>query len=204
MEKISTVMKEEAKKDLEMYFGKPPYDDEYIRHHLTSGLFEQQALAKYGRTPIELMQELKMLRLSEKMEGVASWILESKEWVVKAIAFYKKVGQTIALAEFSNSKGSFVKDDKYVFVLNLKGTMLAHGANEKYVGQNWMDVQDPTGKKFIQEIIKSALSRGSGWVEYEWHSPVTKDYLLKHVYFEKVDDLIICSGVYKEMWQSRQ
>ena len=44
-------------KDLEMYFGKPPYDSEYVRHHLTSGLFEEQALMKYGFTPIELMRE---------------------------------------------------------------------------------------------------------------------------------------------------
>jgi cytochrome c len=124
---------------------------------------------------------------------------DAKEWVAKAIAFYKKAGQVIALAEFSNFRGPFVKDDMYVFVLNFKGTMLAHGANEKYVGQNWMDVKDATGKKFIQEIIKSARSEGSGWVKYEWHSPVTKDDLFKHVYFEKVDDLIFCSGVYKEM-----
>jgi len=200
MEKLSTKLKEEALKDLEIYFGNPPYDDEYIRHHFTSGLFEQQALAKYGRTPIELMQELKILRLSKKMEEVALRSIKAREWVVKAIAFYKKAGQTIALAEFSNSKGPFVKDDMYIFVLNLKGTMVAHGANDKYVGQNFMDVKDASGKKFIQEIIKSTSAKGSGWVEYEWQNPVTKDDLLKHVYFEKVDDLIVCSGVYKEMW----
>jgi len=36
-------------------FRKAPYDSEHVRHHLTSGLFEQQALMKYGFTPIELM-----------------------------------------------------------------------------------------------------------------------------------------------------
>jgi cytochrome c len=124
----------------------------------------------------------------------------AKEWVAKAIAFYNQTGQTIALAEFSNSKGPFVKDDMYVFVVNLKGTMLAHGVNDKYVGQNFMDVKDASGKKFIHEIIGSARSKDSGWVTYDWYNPVTKDDLLKHVYFEKVKDLIICSGDYKEMW----
>ena len=123
---------------------------------------------------------------------------EAKELVAKAIAFYKKAGQTIALAEFSNLRGPFVKDDMYVYVLNFKGTMLAHGANEKYVGQNFLDVEDASGRKFIQEIIKSARSKDSGWVKYEWHNPVTKDDLFKHVYFEKVDALIFCSGVYKK------
>ena len=200
MEKLSAKLKAEALKDLEMYFGKPPYDNDYIRHHLTSGLFDQQALVKYGRTPIELMLESKTLHLSEKMEEVALRSLKAREWVLKAIAFYKKAGQTIALAEFSNFKGPFVKDDMYVFVLNPKGTMVAHGVNENYIGQNFIGVKDSNGRKFIQEIIKLARAKGSGWVEYEWHNPVTKDDLIKHVYFEKVDDLIICSGIYKEMW----
>ena len=125
---------------------------------------------------------------------------KAEQWVAKAIAFYNQTGQTIALAEFSNSKGPFVKDDMYVFVVNFKGTMLAHGVNDKYVGQNFMDVKDASGKKFIREIISSARSKDSGWVEYEWYNPVTKDELPKQVYFEKVNDLIICSGDYKGIW----
>ena len=57
--------------DLEMYFGKPPYNSEYVRHHLTSGLFEEQALMKYGLTPIELMKELETIHLSKKMKKEA-------------------------------------------------------------------------------------------------------------------------------------
>jgi hypothetical protein len=57
MKSMSAKTKKEVMKDLEMYFGKPPYDSEYVRHHLTSGLFEEQALMKYGFTPIELMRE---------------------------------------------------------------------------------------------------------------------------------------------------
>jgi len=66
MKALSAKMKNEALRDLKMYFGKPPYDIEYVRLHHTSGLFEQQALAKYGRTPIELMQELHAIYMSEK------------------------------------------------------------------------------------------------------------------------------------------
>jgi hypothetical protein len=32
---------------------------------------------------------------------------EEKEWVAKAIAFYKRVGKAIALAEFTNPKGHY-------------------------------------------------------------------------------------------------
>jgi hypothetical protein len=68
MKSMSAKTKKAALKDLEMYFGKPPYDSEYVRHHLTSGLFEEQALMKYGFTPIELMKGLEQVRLSKKQK----------------------------------------------------------------------------------------------------------------------------------------
>jgi hypothetical protein len=68
MKNMSAKTKKAALKDLEMYFGKPPYDSEYVRHHLTSGLFEEQALMKYGFTPIELMKGLEQVKLSKKQK----------------------------------------------------------------------------------------------------------------------------------------
>jgi len=126
---------------------------------------------------------------------------EAKGWVQKAIAFYKKAGKAIAMAEFTNPKGPFIDGDMYVFVLNLKGTMLAHGVNEKYIGQDFIDVKDSDGRSFIREIVEVGNTKGSGFVDYKWYNPVTKEDLVKHVYFEKVYDVLICSGVYKEMWQ---
>lgn len=126
---------------------------------------------------------------------------EAKAWVQKALAFYKKAGKAIAMAEFTNPKGPFIEEDMYVFVLNLKGTMLAHGVNEKYIGQDFIEVKDSDGRSFIREIVEVGNTKGSGFVDYKWYNPVTKEDLVKHVYFEKVDDVLICSGVYKEMWQ---
>jgi hypothetical protein len=125
---------------------------------------------------------------------------EAKEWVKKAIAFYKKAGKAIALAEFTNPKGPFIEADMYIFVLNLKGTMLAHGVNEKYIGLDFCDVKDSDGRSFIREIVEVANTKGSGFVDYKWYNPVNKEDMEKHVYFEKVDEVIICSGVFKEMW----
>jgi hypothetical protein len=125
---------------------------------------------------------------------------EAKEWVKKAIAFYKKAGKAVALAEFTNPKGPFIEGDMYIFVLNLKGTMLAHGVNEKYIGLDFCDVKDSDGRSFIREIVEVANTKGSGFVDYKWYNPVNKEDMEKHVYFEKVDEVIICSGVFKEMW----
>jgi cytochrome c len=123
---------------------------------------------------------------------------DAKRWVENAVAFYKASGKRIALAEYTNPNGQFVQDEMYIYALNPKGTMLAHGVNENFVGEEFIDIMDYDGKSFIKEIVEIANTKGSGWVEYKWYNPVTKEVLLKTVYFRKVDDLIICSGVYKE------
>jgi len=71
MKNLSEKMKEEALGDLKMYFGEPPYDVEHIRRHRSSGLFEQQALAKYGMAPIELIKKFQAIPLSEKTKEEA-------------------------------------------------------------------------------------------------------------------------------------
>lgn len=123
---------------------------------------------------------------------------EAKQWVDQAIAFYKASGKRIALAAFTDPAGMFVKDEMYIYVLNPKGTMLAHGVNEKFVGEEFIDLMDSDGKKFIKEIVDTANAQGSGWVEYKWYHPVTKQWVPKIAYFAKVDDLIICSAIYKQ------
>jgi cytochrome c len=123
---------------------------------------------------------------------------EAKKWVEQAVAFYKFSGKRIALAAFTDLAGMFVKDEMYIYVLSPKGTMLAHGVNEKFVGEEFIDLMDSDGKPFMKEIVDTANAKGSGWVEYKWYQPVARRVLPKVVYFDKVDDLIICSGVYEE------
>jgi len=131
--------------------------------------------------------------MSPKTQG------DAKALVDKAVAFYKASGKRIALAEFSNPNGPFVQDDLYVYVLNPKGTMLAHGANERFVGEEFIDLKDSDSKPFIEEILDTANNEGSGSINYKWYQPVTKQWLPKPAYFEKVDDLIICSGDYNDL-----
>jgi hypothetical protein len=140
---------------------------------------------------------IKDLTTKEKEMSVRP-IEDAKYWVEQAKNFYKTSGKRIALAEFTNPKGPFVQDELYIYVLNPRGTMLAHGVNEKFVGEEFIDLKDSDGKPFIEEILDTANNEGSGWIDYKWYHPETKQVLTKTVYFEKVDDLIICSGVYKE------
>lgn len=125
-------------------------------------------------------------------------IEDAKHWVERAVAFYKASGKRVALAEYTNPNGQFVQGEMYIYALNPRATMLAHGVNEKFVGEDFIDIKDYEGKMFIKEIVDTANKEDSGWIKYKWHNPVTKEVLLKNVYFRKVDDLIICSGVYGE------
>jgi cytochrome c len=121
---------------------------------------------------------------------------DAKSWVDQAKAFYLSTGKEIALAEFSNPRGRFASGEQYVYVLGTTGMMLAHPVNEDFVGKDFYRIQDPEGKYFIKEIIDSANTKGFGWVEYKWYDPATKKEQPKTVYFEKVDSMIFCSGVY--------
>ncbi len=122
---------------------------------------------------------------------------DAQGWVKKGIEFYKANGKDKAIAAFNDGKGQFVKDDLYIYVLDLNGKMLAHPKAE-LVGQDFMVKKDADGKLFAVDMVKIAKEKGSGWVDYKWENPKTKVVDPKTVYFEKVDDVIIASGAYKK------
>jgi cytochrome c len=122
---------------------------------------------------------------------------DAKAWVKKAVEYYKANGKEKALKAFDDPKGQFVKDDLYIYVLDLNGKMLAH-PNAKLVGEDFMVKKDADGKLFAKDMVKEAKEKGSGWVDYKWENPTKKCVEPKTVYFEKVDDVIIASGAYKK------
>lgn len=122
---------------------------------------------------------------------------EAEAMVKKAIIYLKKNGKDKALAEFSNLKGKFVHGDLYIMVYDLNGKNLAHGANPKMIGKDLIDLKDADGKLFVKEQMEIAKEKGKGWQNYKWTNPVTHKIEEKTVYFEKVDDMVICCGAYK-------
>lgn len=115
----------------------------------------------------------------------------------KAIAFYKANGKDKAFAEVSNKTGQFVDRDMYVYILDTKGIMMAHGANEKLIGKDLTNLKDADGKLFAQELIGLAKAKKSGWVDYKWPHPVTKQIESKTTYLEPHDGYGFAVGVYK-------
>ncbi len=111
---------------------------------------------------------------------------DAKALAEKAMAFYKANGREKAIAEFNNPKGQFVKGDLYVVLQGFDGVLLANGGNQKIVGQNHLELKDPTGKFFVKEQIETA-KKGGGWMTYSWVNPVTKKIGTKKAWIQKIE-----------------
>lgn len=122
---------------------------------------------------------------------------DAEAMVKKAVTYYRSVGHDKALLDFSNPKGKFVEGEMYISVYDLTGKCLAHGVNLKMVGKDWSELKDADGKAFIKERLETAKTAGSGWQNYKWTNPVSKQIESKQTYFEKADNLIFACGFYK-------
>jgi cytochrome c len=122
---------------------------------------------------------------------------EATAMVKKAIEFIKANGKDKAYAEFSNPKGAFKDRDLYIFVFDMKGACLAHGANPKLIGKDLIQLKDAEGKYFIKDFVNTANTKGKGWVDYKWPNPVSKDIEAKSTYIEKYEDVMVGAGIYK-------
>ena len=122
---------------------------------------------------------------------------EATAMVKKGLAYLKANGKDKAYAEIINKQGQFVDRDLYLVVYGLDGVVRAHGANEKMVGKNLIDLKDVDGKAFVKERVDLAQSKGTFWQDYKFTNPVTRKIEPKAMYCERVDDAVLCGGVYK-------
>src|SRR4030042_5526132 len=121
---------------------------------------------------------------------------EAKAMVIKAEEFVTANGKEKAIEEINKQDGQFVKGNFYVFVYDLKGTVIAHPYRPSLIGKNVLNEPDSQGKLFRKEIVEKAKAKGEGWVDYKYLNPTTKKEKSKTTYFKKVGDMIICCGAY--------
>ena len=91
----------------------------------------------------------------------------------------------------------FTDRDLYVVVYAMDGMVRAHGANEKMIGKNLIELKDVDGKPFVQERIDMAKANATFWQDYKFTNPVTKKIEPKSMYCERLDDTVVCGGIYK-------
>ena len=116
--------------------------------------------------------------------------------VARAVQLFANEGPEYAFRQFMLPGGGYVEGDLYVFVLDPAGTIIANGANPRSVGTNVLLAHDQYGHYFVKSILQQTLTRGKGWVDYQWISPCTGKLASKSSYCEKAGTFAICAGVY--------
>lgn len=122
---------------------------------------------------------------------------DAVKMVKEGIKFIKAQGNEKGYAEISHKGGKFTDRDLYLVVYGLDGVVHAHGANEKMIGKNLIELKDVDGKAFVKERVDLARSKGVFWQDYKFTNPVTKKVEPKSMYCEKLDEVAVCGGVYK-------
>jgi signal transduction histidine kinase len=123
---------------------------------------------------------------------------EAVAMVQKAVAAIKSEGAEKAYGEISDLSGPFVKDDLYIAVVGFDGTLLAYGsAVGERVGNNVMNIKDSDGKEVVKERIELAKKEPAFWQSYKFINPVTKTIEPKQMYCERLEETIVCGGVYQ-------
>ena len=124
---------------------------------------------------------------------------EAIAMVKKGVAFIKANGPEKGFAEITRRDSKEFHDrDLYLAVHKMDGTAVAHGTNEKMVGKNFIDIKDMDGKEYIKERVTLAQTKANFWTDYKFNNPVSKKIEPKTAYCERLDDYIVCGGIYKK------
>ena len=103
-----------------------------------------------------------------------------------------------ALEEISKKDGKFVWKDSYVFVMDLKGKMLAHPMIPGLMKMDSLltvpDKNPKEPKMLFVEFVVLAGTKGEGWVEYMWPMPGSTEPSLKETYIYRVPGTTMFTG----------
>ena len=94
--------------------------------------------------------------------------------VKEGIAFMKANTKEAFIAEVHKGSGRFHAkpgNPLYLFVYDLNGVVLAHGAEANLLGVNRMNVKDPDGKQYIKDLLAVGQKKGGGWSDYKRMNP---------------------------------
>jgi cytochrome c len=125
---------------------------------------------------------------------------EAVAMVKRVEGMFKKDGAAATFKAVSDPANKDFHDrDLYVFIYDLNGVCVAHGARPALIGKNLMDIKDQDGKYLVREMIVLVKGPGNGWVNYKWPNPITNKIEDKSAFVEKLgDNYFVGVGVYKQ------
>jgi hypothetical protein len=146
--------------------------------------FEDEA----GRL-VDVVGRFKVDRMEERDHAVAL--------VKRAVEHVQRQGVAQACRDFNDPRGGFREGQAYIWAADFKGVTLANGSDPSMCGQNHWEIKAADGRRFIQEIVQTARTRGKGWCDYPWRNPATGATEQKSTYFEATGNVVVACGVYR-------
>lgn len=121
--------------------------------------------------------------------------------VTNAAALIDSKGKA-AFVEFRKKDSKWFRGDTYLYIYDLNANVLLNPAFPQREGTNVTGQKDAKGKLFHDEIIKTAQTKGSGWVDYMFPKPGKTEPSQKWAYVKKVtiDGVpgLVASGFYPD------
>lgn len=117
--------------------------------------------------------------------------------VKKGVASIKAKGKARTLAEINNTQGSYRVRDLYLTVYCKEGVALAHGANNRMVGMQLMDLRDGDGYSYLRERMELAKTHAAFWQDIKAVNPLTRESEARAAYCELAVDVVVCGAIQK-------
>ena len=119
----------------------------------------------------------------------------AKALLEKALAYYQTQGDK-AFAAFSR-QGEFIDQDRYVFVVDTQGVLLASGGpSSALIGRDVSEVLGPDLRQSFKDALKVPESQGIQQADYRWQNWNDGKVEHKHVFYQRVGERILAVGYY--------
>lgn len=119
----------------------------------------------------------------------------AKALLEKALAYFHDNGDK-AFAAFSR-QGEFVDKDRYVFVVDTKGVLLASGGpSSALIGRDVSEVLGPDLRQSFKDALKIPEGNGIQQAEYRWQNWNDGKVERKHVFYQRIGQRILAVGYY--------
>lgn len=161
-------------------------------HMVEHSVMQAQAMEGRATTLVDSVSIFKL------QQGTAE---EAVDLVQRAASHHRRTSRDAFLRDVTDPSKDFYDRDMYVFALDDAGHYLAFGGNPAKVGTRVQDIPGIDGQGLVQSIIDQA-NYEPGWVEYDITNPTTGKVQTKMSFVEKMGDLYVGCGVYKNLMAS--
>jgi len=120
------------------------------------------------------------------------------DWHIGTGEYLDDFNETIKKEIFDYAEHIRYGNNGYLFAVNSKGIVLAHGDSTELVGKNMFNKVDANGVFYAQEIIKNAMANNLKFTKFGWFNKETQKIDTKYAIgtYIKEYDIIIGTGVF--------